>query len=151
MEPYHDPTDGNSIYSKFKKNLGDGNKRQGFMELDHNRNGLIMTPTQQDNTRPSELDQSKGDLNNSSHYYRFKRHSVGYQSQGPSTNALKGSLLNMEAMHGMSVGREQSQTASGAGAFAGRGKHPAQVMNSPLSIGLPEAANSSGVGNLLNS
>ena len=85
-----------SIFDKFKKNLSDvGNKRPGFMELvkndisgDHqnanyNRNGLIMTPTTQniganEMVRPSELDQSKGDLNNSSHYYRFKRHSLGY-------------------------------------------------------------------------
>ena len=89
-----------SIFDKFKKNLSDvGNKRPGFMELvkndttmlngdqnaNYNRNGLIMTPTTQNVgnenamvVRPSELDQSKGDLNNSSHYYRFKRHSLGY-------------------------------------------------------------------------
>ena len=68
--------------------------------------------------RPSELDQSKGDLNNSSHYYRFKRHSLGYQSQGPPINALKGSLINIEVMGNAGPGREQSQTASGAGAFS---------------------------------
>ena len=48
-----------------------------------NRNGLIMTPkpnAEVNTGRAAELDQSKGDLNNSSHYYRFKRHSLGYQS-----------------------------------------------------------------------
>lgn len=54
-------------------------------------------------------------MNNSSHYYRFKRHSLGYQSQGP---ALKASpLINIEGMNAVSGAREQSQTASGAGAF----------------------------------
>ena len=52
----------------------------GVAESD--RNGLIMTPNQQKdimgNSRPSEMDQSNGDLNNNSHYYRFKRHSLGY-------------------------------------------------------------------------
>ena len=69
------------------------------------------------NARPSELDSSKGDLNNSSHYYRFKRHSLGYQSQGPAMTNLKGTLINIEAMNPNAGGREQSQTASGAGAF----------------------------------
>ena len=58
------------------------------------------------NARPSELDQSKGDLNNQSHYYRFKRHSLGYQSQGPAMTALKSSLLNIDAMNGIGAGRE---------------------------------------------
>ena len=73
-----------------------------------------------DSTRPSELDQSLGDLGNSSHYYRFKRHSLGYQSQGPSiNNALKGGLLGIDAMNGLVLGREQSQTVYGgaSGAF----------------------------------
>ena len=52
------------------------------------------------------MDESKGDLNNSSHYYRFKRHSLGYQSQGPAMNAIKGSLLSIDAMQGIGVGRE---------------------------------------------
>ena len=65
--------------------------------------------------RPSELGESKGDLNNSSHYYRFKRHSLGYQSQGPSGRAAA-PLMNIEAMT-VNGGREQSQTVSGAGAF----------------------------------
>lgn len=58
------------------------NMDSGVAEND--RNALIMTPHQQHDIvssgRPSEMDQSKGDINNSSHYYRFKRHSLGYQS-----------------------------------------------------------------------
>jgi hypothetical protein len=65
--------------------------------------------TQQQNiraNRPSELDESKGDLQKNSHYYRFKRHSIGYQSQGVSH---KGSgLINIEGINANSGGREQS-------------------------------------------
>ena len=46
------------------------------------RSQLIMTPNQQQippsDLRTEELDQSKGDLSNASHYYRFKKHSLGY-------------------------------------------------------------------------
>ena len=95
--------DGASIFNKFKKQFGEVNKRPGFMQIvkmdsqmvsengDDGRHGLIMTPNNTKqvhpggvndfvNQRPSELDQSKGDLSNNSHYYRFKRHSHGYQS-----------------------------------------------------------------------
>ena len=58
--------------------------------------------------RASELNQSKGDLSNSSHYYRFKKHSLGYQSQGPANNALRGNLMPIEAMNHISGGREHS-------------------------------------------
>ena len=64
----------------------------------------------------SELGDTKPDLNNSSHYYRFKRHSLGYQSQGPSS--LKSPpLINAGSIGGAGGGREQSQTASGVNAF----------------------------------
>ena len=48
-----------------------------------NRMNLIMTPIvmNADKKRLSELEMSKGtDMNNSSHYHRFKRNSLGYQS-----------------------------------------------------------------------
>ena len=62
---------------------------------------------------------AKDDPNLSSHYYRFKRHSLGYQSQGPAT---KGSLISMDALNNINGGREQSQTVSGAGAFGGNSR-----------------------------
>jgi len=78
----------------------------------------IVNTSQQQNiraNRPSELDESKSDLHNNSHYYRFKRHSIGYQSQGASHKAS--GMLNIEGMNSISGGREQSQTVSGTGAF----------------------------------
>ena len=86
--------------------------------------------------RASELNQSKGDLSNASHYYRFEKHSLGYQSQGPAINALRGSLVPIEAMNHISGGREQSQTASGINAFSNarfKGHQAAQAfrVNSP--------------------
>ena len=43
--------------------------------------------------------------------------------------ALKSSLLNIETMNGIGVGREQSQTASGVNAFA-----HARVKASPITL-----------------
>ena len=80
----------------------------GIVEEQSAPHPIVMTPANQElnGTRPSELNQSRGDLNNSSHYYRFKRHSLGYQSQGP---ALKGSpLINLEGMNAVTGAREQS-------------------------------------------
>ena len=120
-------TGDSSIFNKFKQQFGEINKRPGFLQVikmesgitEDTRNNVIMTPQHQldlNGTRPVELGQSKGgDMNNSSHYYRFKRHSLGYQSQGP---ALKASpLINIEGMTAANGVREQSQTASGVGAF----------------------------------
>ena len=48
-------SDGHSIFNRFKNNIGDGNKRQGFMQIvrmdsggvaENDRNALIMTPNQ---------------------------------------------------------------------------------------------------------
>ena len=47
-----------------------------------NRMNLIMTPIQVGvvDKRLSDLEMSKGDMSNNSHYHRFKRNSLGYQS-----------------------------------------------------------------------
>ena len=48
-----------------------------------NRMNLIMTPIELVNgmdKRLSDLEMSKGDMGNNSHYHRFKRNSLGYQS-----------------------------------------------------------------------
>lgn len=72
-----------SIFNKFKKQYGEINRRPGFLSVirmdnsqlnDDTRSNDVMTPQ---NNRDG-LNLSKGDLNNSSHYYRFKRHSLGY-------------------------------------------------------------------------
>ena len=50
---------------------------------EENRMNLIMTPIQvnNDKKRMSDLEMSKAnDMSNSSHYHRFKRNSLGYQS-----------------------------------------------------------------------
>ena len=51
--------------------------------LEDNRMNLIMTPIQANivgEKRLSELEMSKGNMQNDSHYHRFKRNSLGYQS-----------------------------------------------------------------------
>ncbi len=89
IEVYDENSDGTSIFDKFKKKFGES-KRPGFLQIvkmdsgvdESDRNQVIMTPNNgiplASNQRAPDLDSSKGDLNNSSHYYRFKRHSLGY-------------------------------------------------------------------------
>lgn len=100
-------------------------------------------------------------MSNSSHYYRFKRHSLGYQSQGPSINAMKGgSLLTIDAMHGITSGpREQSQTAQGVGAFSSRinkahhhqNHQVYQTLISPISVNLLNANDSTPLNSIVTS
>ena len=49
------------------------------------RMNVIMTPIMPGavDRRNSDLEMSKGDMSTSSHYHRFKRNSLGYQSQRP--------------------------------------------------------------------
>ena len=90
---------------------------------EENRMNLIMTPIQLNTgkERLSDLEMSKAhDMGNSSHYHRFKRNSLGYQSQGPQlygNGTLKASLINVEPVMGSGSGmpREASQTAFGVG------------------------------------
>ena len=82
-----------------------------------------MTPIQNINQSAPLTDQDTTkdiDLNFSSHYHRFKRNSVGYQSQG--THIYGGSnrresLIPIEVGGGLANGmaREPSQTAFGVG------------------------------------
>ena len=69
--------------------MGQEGGRQTFMKLHKMENGpaaqdermaLIMTPMQANaaDKRLSDLDLSKGDIGNNSHYHRFKRNSLGY-------------------------------------------------------------------------
>ena len=52
----------------------------GKTPSEDNRMNLIMTPIQVQggDKRLSDLEMSKGDMSNNSHYHRFKRNSVGY-------------------------------------------------------------------------
>lgn len=92
LEDFNDEvSDGASILGKMKKRHTEGLKRPDFMQIvkldsglsEIDRSQLIMTPHQQASNatnamHTSELNQSKGDLSNNSHYYRFKKHSLGY-------------------------------------------------------------------------
>ena len=122
----------------------------------------VMTGTVE--KRNSDLEMSKGDMSSSSHYHRFKRNSLGYQSQRPQ---IYGNIQNKNPLikvdpEGGQMQREASQTAFGVGQFPqnGRNKAPASALikeqdgvvveqggnvdlNSSLGIGNPLSAVSS--------
>ena len=85
-------------------------------QTDGDRQAFVTTPNSQHSTAVggvlgNEVDFAalgSRDPNNSSHYYRFKRHSLGYQSQGPPLIANKNTLIGIEAMNSATGGREQS-------------------------------------------
>ena len=127
---------------------------------------VIMTPVVGGTVdkRNSDLEMSKGDMSSSSHYHRFKRNSLGYQSQRPQIygNIQKENPLIKVDPDGGQMQREASQTAFGVGQFPqnGRNKAPASVLinnqdaviveqggnvdlNSSLGIGNPLSAVSS--------
>ena len=94
QQPVQDSEDTQSLFHQFKKQMGQENKRQTFMKLhkmdsgttqEDTRMNVIMTPIVASGVdkRNSELEMSKGDMSTSSHYHRFKRNSLGYQSQRP--------------------------------------------------------------------
>lgn len=83
---------------------------------DRDRLSAIMTPAQDSNlggfdNTPSEQ--------NSSHYHRFKRHSTGYQSQGPYMYGANSNFMDhyVASINQTNLPREQAQTAHGPSSF----------------------------------
>ena len=84
---------------------------------EEDRMNLIMTPIQVNSTdkRLSDLEMSKADMGSSSHYHRFKRNSLGYQSQGPQIYGNREPRVEVVVGAGPGMAREASQTAFGVG------------------------------------